>query len=258
MTLWSRLNRAWSPLALLAVWELAARLGLLPTQLLSAPSAVVAQMLAMTGSGELVSSFVASLLRVCAGLFIGIAVGGGLALAAGLSQRAELAIDPLVHIFRTLPVLALVPLFIVWFGIGEGAKIALISLGVCFPVYLNLYAGIRGIDAKLIEAAVQFGVQPRRLIAQVILPGALPGFLTGLRFAIAVAWLVLVVVEQFNAHSGLGFMISSARDFMRTDIIVVCLIVYALLGLVSDALVRLLERRLLVWQRPFGAVRAGA
>jgi sulfonate transport system permease protein len=247
-----KFDRAWSPLALLAVWQIAARSGALPANLLASPSSVLSQLAALIVTGELPINFIASLLRVSAGLMIGIVMGGSLALVAGLSRRGEFAIDPLVHIFRTLPVLALVPLFILWFGIGEGAKIALIALGVCFPIYLNLFAGVRGVDPKLVEAGRQFGLSGAALVRRIILPGALASFLTGLRFAIAIAWLVLVVVEQFNASSGLGFMMSSARDFMRTDVIVVCLIVYALLGLSSDMLVRALERRLLAWRLPDG------
>ncbi len=149
---------------------------------------------------------------------------------------------------RTLPALALSPLFIVWFGIGETPKIALIAFAATFPIYLNLYNGIRGVDVKLVEAARSFGLKGPELIAHVIIPAALPAFLLGLRYALTVSWLMLVVAEQINAQAGLGYLINNARDFMRTDVIVVCLLVYALLGLAADSLVRAVERRALAWR----------
>lgn len=167
---------------------------------------------------------------------------------SGLSRKGEIIIDPLIHVFRTLPILALAPLFVLWFGINEASKIALITLGVIFPIYLNVYAGIKGVDPKLIEVAYLFKASKAELIRKVILPAALPAFFVGLRYALSVAWLILVVVEQFNAREGIGHMMSSARDFMRTDIIVICLIIYALLGLLSDAAVRCLEAKLLTWR----------
>jgi sulfonate transport system permease protein len=149
---------------------------------------------------------------------------------------------------RTLPFLALVPLFILWFGIGETPKIALVALGSAFPIYLTLFAGIRGVDPKLAEAGKVFGLDRRGLIWNVILPGALPSALVGLRYALGTAWLSLVVAEQINADAGIGYLINDARDFLRTDIIVVGLLVYALLGLGADILVRAVERRALAWR----------
>jgi len=183
-----------------------------------------------------------------AGLAIGLVVGSTLAIVAGLSRAGDAMVDPPVQMLRTLPSLALTPLFIVWFGIGETPKIALIALGTTFPIYLNLYGGIRGIDPKLIEAARTFGLRGADLIRHVILPGALPAFLLGLRFALAGSWLILVVAEQINASAGLGYLINNARDFARTDVIVVCLVIYALLGLGADGLVRALERHALAWR----------
>jgi sulfonate transport system permease protein len=149
---------------------------------------------------------------------------------------------------RTLPFLGLVPLFILWFGIGEAPKVALVALGTTFPIYLNLFAGIRAVDVKLVEAATVFGLNRGQLVRHVILPGALPSALVGLRYALSVAWLSLVIAEQLNANAGIGYLINDARDFLRTDIIVVGLLVYALLGLTADALVRFLERRALAWR----------
>jgi sulfonate transport system permease protein len=160
----------------------------------------------------------------------------------------EEILDAPLQMLRTLPFLAVVPLFILWFGIGELPKVALVTLGAMFPVYLNLFAGIRGVDPKLIEAARVFGLSRLGLIRRVILPGALPQLLVGIRYALGVSWLSLVVAEQINANAGIGHLINDARDFLRTDVIVVGLMVYALLGLGADALVRALEQRTLRWR----------
>lgn len=240
-----------SPLALLLVWELASRIGIIPPRVLAAPSAVLATAWGMTTSGELPVNVLVSLIRAAAGLSIGLLIGVALALVAGLSRLGETTVDPLMQIKRAIPTLALTPLFIVWFGIGEAPKVLLITVGVVFPIYLNLFSGIRSVDPKLIEAAQSFGLKGWDLIAQVVLPGAAPGFLTGLRYASGVALLLLVAAEGINASAGLGYLINNARDFLRTDIIVLCLIVYAILGLLADAAVRLLEARLLVWRPSF-------
>jgi len=181
-------------------------------------------------------------------LSIGATVGVLLGLIAGLSRRAEVAIDPLMQIKRTIPVVALTPLFIVWFGIGEAPKIGLIAFATVFPIYLNLYSGIRNVDVRLLDAARSFGLGRLELIWHVVLPGALPSLLVGLRYSLSISIILLVIAEQINASAGLGYLVNNARDFMRTDVIVVCLLVYALLGLLADWLVRLLENRALAWR----------
>jgi sulfonate transport system permease protein len=237
-----------SPILLLLLWELGSRTGVIPQHTLAAPSAVLATMIGMIRSGELPSNLLVSFWRAAIGLAIGVTTGTVLGLAAGLSRPGDAMIDPLVQIKRTIPVVALSPLFIVWFGIGETPKIALIAFATVFPVYLNLYQGIRGVDVRLIDAARSFGLDRFELIRHVILPGALPSLLTGLRYALSIAVLMLVIAEQINASAGLGFLINNARDFMRTDIIVVCLMVYAILGLGGDLLVRSIEKRALAWR----------
>jgi len=241
-------SRWFSPLALLLLWELGALLGLIPEGTLAAPHEVVRTFGEMLASGELPEHLLVSFARVAAGLSIGVSLGVVLALASGLSRQGELAIDSPLQMLRTLPTLALSPLFIVWFGIGETPKIALIAFGATFPVYLNLYSGVRGVDIRLLDAARSFGLTRQELVRHVILPGALPSFLVGLRYALSVSVLILVVAEQINASRGLGYLISNARDFMRTDVIVVCLLIYAGLGLGADLIVRLLERRALAWR----------
>jgi sulfonate transport system permease protein len=241
-------SRIVSPLVFLLLWELGSRSGLIPERTLAAPSAVIATLFGMVVSGELPGNLIVSTLRALSGLAIGVSAGVILALISGLSRSGEAAVDPLMQIKRTIPTLALTPLFIVWFGIGETPKVALIAFASMFPIYLNLYSGIRGVDVRLLEGARSFGLSQSELIWHVILPGALPSLLVGLRYSLSISILVLVVAEQINASAGLGYLINNARDFMRTDIIVVCLMVYAVLGLGADWLVRLIERCALVWR----------
>jgi sulfonate transport system permease protein len=150
-----------------------------------------------------------------------------------------------------MPIVALIPLLIIWFGIGESPKIALIALATAFPLYLNLYAGIRNVDQKLIEVGQTLQLSRAALVWNVVLPGALPNALTGLRYSLGVAWLALVFGEQINASAGIGYLMNTARELFQTDVIVVCLVVYALLGLIVDAFVRFLERVLLSWRPSF-------
>ena len=237
-----------SPLLLLLVWEIGSRSGLIPEYVLASPSSVIGTMFGMIASGELPANLLTSLARAAAGLAIGLLLGVIFGLAAGLSRSGDAAIDPIVQIKRTIPVVALTPLFIVWFGIGETSKVALIAFATIFPVYLNLHQGIRGVDARLLDAARSFGLSQAELIRHVILPGALPSLLVGLRYSLSIAVLMLVIAEQINATSGLGYLINNAREMMRTDIIVVCLLVYAILGLAGDLVVRAIENRALAWR----------
>ena len=248
----TRWRRFVSPLVLVLLWQAASTSGLLSPRSLAAPSAILTTAWTLLVSGELPWDVAVSLGRVAAGLALGLSVGTVLALVAGLSRLGEDIVDAPVQMLRTLPFLALVPLFILWFGIGETPKIMLVALGTGFPIYLNLFAGIRGIEPRLIEMGQVFGLDRVGLIRHVILPGALPSALVGLRYSLGLAWLSLVVAEQVNANAGIGYMINDARDFLRTDVILVGLLTYALLGLGADILVRLLERRLLAWRPQLG------
>lgn len=244
----SRLRRFASPLVLVLLWQAASMAGLISPRTLAAPSTILVTAWELLVTGELPRHLLVSLGRVASGLAIGVTTGIALALVAGLSRLGEEVVDAPMQMLRTLPFLALVPLFILWFGIGETPKIALVSLGSAFPVYLTLFAGIRGTDPKLMEAGRVFGLDRAGLIRHVVLPGALPSGLVGLRYALGSALLSLVIAEQINATAGIGFLINDARDFLRTDVIVVGLLVYALLGLGADALVRGFERRALAWR----------
>jgi sulfonate transport system permease protein len=234
--------------AFFLLWELAARAGWLSPDILAGPSTVLTAGLDLLTNGVLVSSLWASLQRVAWGLGLGIPIGTGLALAAGLSRLGDDLVDANVQMLRFVPIIALQPLFVVWLGVGETVKISLIVLGVAFPIYVNTSSAIKALDLRYHELAEVVGLGRRAFVRRVVLPGALPGFLVGLRLAVAVAWLLLVFAEQINATSGIGYMMSRAQAFFQTDVIVVGLITYAMLGLASDGTVRLLEHRLLRWQ----------
>lgn len=237
-----------SPVVLVLGWQVACSAGLLSTRVVASPVQILMTGWALTRDGTLQTNLGVSLLRAGVGLLIACVVGITLALVAGLSRLGEEIVDAPLQILRTLPALALVPLFILWFGIGETPKIALVALGSGFPIYLNLYKGIRSIDPKLLEMTRTLGLSRVATIREVILPGALPDLLVGLRFAVGLSWLMLVVAEQINADSGIGHMMMDAEDFLRTDIILVGLVIYGLLGLISDQAVRLVEHRLLAWR----------
>lgn len=249
------LRRTVGPLLLLAAWQLASSLGVLPADTLAPPSTIAAAGSDLIADGTLPTAMGVSLQRVAIGLVIGGTIGTLLALLSGLSRLGEDLIDASVQMLRTVPWVGLIPLFIIWMGIGEAPKVALIALGTAFHLYLNVYAGIRGVDEQLIEAGGALGLGRWGLVRHVVLPGALPGFMTGLRYSLATAWLALVFGESINADAGIGFLMNQAREFFRTDVIVVCLVVYAFLGLTADLLVRALERLLLQWRPTFTGQR---
>jgi sulfonate transport system permease protein len=241
--------RRWiSPIALVALWQVSSSTGLLPPDKLSSPWTVLQAGVEVARSGELGAAFTVSLGRVAVGFLVGAAIAVVLGVSSGLSRWGEVLIDPPVQMLRTLPFLGLIPLFILWFGIGEEPKIALVALGVAFPLYLNIHSGIRNADDQLIEATTALGYTKAERLWHVILPGALPQTLVGLRLSLGTAWLALIVGETVNADAGLGYLINNAREFLRTDVVVVGLVVYAVLGLATDYLVRLLERRALRWR----------
>ncbi|MER6440136.1 ABC transporter permease [Streptomyces sp. NPDC001185] len=245
------LRRTSGPLLLLALWQLLGVTGVLTPDVLAPPGTIARVGAGLVTDGSLPNAMGVSLQRVAAGLLTGVVIGTSLALVSGLFRVGEDLVDASVQGLRTVPFVGLIPLFIIWFGIGEAPKIAIITLGVSFPLYLNVYAGIRGVDSRLIEAGESLGLSRWGLVRHVVLPGALPGAMTGLRYSLGIAWLALVFAEQINADAGIGFLMVQARDFLRTDVIVVCLIVYAFLGLLADFIVRSLERLLLQWRPTF-------
>ena len=245
-----RRRLAWvGPAALLLLWTVSSATGLLDPRILSEPWTVVATAGELISDGRLQENLAISAQRAGLGLFFGILVGAALALLAGLSRVGEALIDGPVQIKRAIPGLALIPLLILWFGIDETMKVLTITLGVFVPVYLQTHAGLRGIDLRFVELAQTVGLTRAGFIRKVVLPGALPGFFLGLRFAVTGAWVSLVVVEQINATSGIGYMMELARTYGQTNIIVLGLAVYGILGLLSDGIVRFIERKALSWQR---------
>jgi sulfonate transport system permease protein len=244
-------RRTLGPLGVLAVWYALSATGVLPADVLASPVDVLDKAWQMTTSGELPTAIAVSGRRVVYGFVIGALIGTVAALVAGLFRFGEDLVDSTFGMLRTLPWVGLIPLFIIWFGIDEQPKIALVALGVTFPLYFNIYAGIRGVDAQLAEAGTVLGLRRLGLIRHVILPGALPSALVGLRYALGSAWLALVFAEQVNATQGIGYLMTNAEQFFQTDVIVVCLIVYAFLGLFTDLIVRFAIRYLLSWRASF-------
>jgi sulfonate transport system permease protein len=239
----------WASLvAVVALWQLASATTLLPSRLLAPPSTIAVTGWRLVRSGELGSALLVSSGRIALGLLFGITAGITLGLVSGLSRWGDALLDPPVQALRTLPHLGLVPLFILWFGIDDTPKVLLIALGVAFPLYLAIHGGVRESDPKLLEAARVLNFTHWQRVWHVSLPSALPHALVGLRQGLGMAWLSLIVAEQVNSRSGLGFMINNAREFLQTDVVVVGLVVYAVLGLLTDALVRGLERHALAWR----------
>lgn len=235
------------PLTLVLLWELSARVGWLSSRVLPEPWAVITAAAQLARSGELWQHLGVSTLRA----FTWLAIGGGLALLLGLltgTQRwAETLLDTSLQMVRNIPPLALIPLVILWFGIDEGAKLFLVAVGVFFPIYLNTFHGIRGVDRGLIEMARSYGLRGWALYRAVILPAALPSILVGLRFALGFMWVLLIVAETISAQSGIGYMTMNAREFLQTDVVLVGILLYALLGKLADLAARGLERLALPW-----------
>ncbi|MFJ9411331.1 ABC transporter permease [Streptomyces sp. NPDC101393] len=245
------LRRATGPVLVLVLWQVLSATGLLQSDILASPGTIARTAGGLIADGTLPSAMAVSVQRVAVGLGLGAVAGVGLGLLSGLLRIGEDLIDAAMQMLRAVPFAGLIPLLIVWLGIDEAVKVALIALAAAFPLYLNTYAGIRGVDEQLIEAGATLGLGRWGLIRHVVLPGALPGALTGLRFALGSAWLALVFGETVNAGDGIGFLMDQAREYYRTDVIVVCLIVYAFLGLAADVVVRTLERLLLQWRPTF-------
>ncbi|WP_244818182.1 aliphatic sulfonate ABC transporter permease SsuC [Caballeronia sp. Lep1P3] len=235
------------PLAILLLWEYAARSGALSTRVLPEPLAVVKSAWALVQSGNMWANVKVSAWRALLGLAIGGGVGLLLGLWTGLFRPIEIALDSTVQMIRNIPALAMIPLVILWFGIEEEAKIFLVALGVFFPIYVNTFHGIRSVDANLIEMARSYGVKGFELYRDVILPGALPSILVGVRFALGLMWVMLIVAETISAQSGIGYMTMNAREFLQTDVVVVGILLYAVLGKLADVLAKGIERAALRW-----------
>ena len=248
---WPRaVRRTTSIVAVLVLWQVASTRGWTGTTV-PTPAATWEALRDLLDSGVLIDAVGMSLGRVVRGMAIGVSAGLLLGAASGLFRLGEDLIDPPLQALRLIPYVALVPFFIIWLGIGEESKFGLVALGSVFPVYLHTFHGIRGVDERHIEAATSFGVGRIGLLWHVIAPSTLPQLLIGLRQSIAIAWITLVVAEQIAVDSGVGALLNESRTYLQTDVMFVCLLVYAAFGLLADLLIRLVERRTLVWRGSF-------
>jgi sulfonate transport system permease protein len=239
------------PLGILAAWQALSVAGLIPGRVLPAPTDVIAAGWKLLQSGELLRNIWVSFWRAIVGFSIGGSIGFAFGLANGLSNRSERVFDSTLQMVRNVPHLALIPLVILWFGIDEEAKLFLVALGVLFPIYINTQHGIRTVDPQLVEMGRTYGMSPTALFWRVILPGALPSIFVGLRYALGIMWLTLIVAETIAASSGIGYMAMQAREFLLVDIVVLSILIYALLGKLADSTARLLERLCLSWHPAF-------
>ncbi|WP_110650730.1 aliphatic sulfonate ABC transporter permease SsuC [Salinicola peritrichatus] len=235
------------PIAIVLIWQLAVSSGWISSRVMPAPSAVIEAGWSLTKSGELIHHLLISFQRAALGFLIGGGIGLILGLISGLSYWGEKLLDSTVQMIRNIPHLALIPLVILWFGIDETAKIFLVVLGTAFPIYLNTFHGIRSIDANLMEMARSYGLSGWSLFTNVVLPGAMPSILVGVRYSLGLMWLTLIVAETISANSGIGYLAMNAREFLQTDVVVLAIVLYAILGKLADEAARFLERRWLRW-----------
>lgn len=244
-----RAARPWlSVVAILFGWYLLNALGLLNPSILPGPFEVAGAAWKLVVDGRLLEALGASLPRVAAGVGLGVTVGILLGVTSGYWRLGEDIIDRPMQMIRAIPFTALTPLFILWFGIEELPKVMLVFVGTMVPLYINTFSGIRNVDNKLIEVAAVYDPRPVTIALRILLPGALPQILTGLRYGLGLGWVALIVAETMAASSGIGFLLTTARQYSQTDVVIVCILLYALLGVLTDLVVRILERRLLQWR----------
>jgi sulfonate transport system permease protein len=236
------------PLLLVVAWQVLASLGILSTRILPAPASVAKTGVQLFTTGHLLDDIAISAQRAFSGFAIGATIGLSLGFLNGFFSLSEKLLDSSIQMVRNVPHLSLIPLVILWFGIGEEAKLFLVALGVFFPVYLNTFHGVRNVDAGLLEMGKVYKLSAWEQFWHIILPGALPSILVGIRYALGIMWLTLIVAETIAANSGIGYITMNAREFMQTDVMVVGILIYALLGKLADTVAKLFERRLLKWQ----------
>jgi len=235
------------PATIVLAWQAASMVGLVLPEFLPAPTAIAVTAANLLVSGELWTHVRTSAWRALSGFAIGGGAGFVLGMANGLSSLSEKLLDTTLQMVRNIPNLALLPLVILWFGIGEEAKLVLVSLGVFFPMYVNTLHGVRSVDQQLLEMGRAYGMSERQLFLRVVLPGALPSVFVGLRYGLGIMWLTLIVAETISASAGIGYMAMNAREFMLVDVVVFAILIYAALGKLADSVARLLERVCLAW-----------
>jgi sulfonate transport system permease protein len=246
--------RVAGPIALLVAWWAASASGALNPAVLASPQQVASAAWQLWRSGQLQSAVGVSVLRAATGLVFGVSAGLVLGVITGFSRLGEELLDSPLQLLRALPFLSLVPLFMVWFGIGEEARVILIAVATSFPMYVSTAGGVRAVDPRLVEAMRSFGLSRWALIREVVLPAAMPSLLSGLRLSMTLSVIALIAAEEINTTNGIGFLMAQAQTYSRTDILTVCVLLYGLLGLCVDLIVRGAERLLMPW-RPAGARR---
>lgn len=239
------------PGLIVAVWQAGSSAGLISATILPSPLAVVVTAWSLIASGELLRHIAVSTARALSGFALGGSIGLLLGLATGSSRLADALLNTTLQMVRNIPVLALVPLAIVWFGIDEGSKLFLVALSVFFPIYLNTYHGIRSVDPGLVEMARSYGLGGYRLYREVVLPGALPSILVGVRYSLGIMWMVLIVAETISATSGIGYMTMTGREFLQLDVVLLGILIYALLGKLADLASTAIERVCLKWHQGY-------
>jgi sulfonate transport system permease protein len=235
------------PFVVLSLWLFSTTSGWIDQSILPSPITVAHAAYEQWTNNTLWTDIGVSLSRVLAGFSIGMLSGLVLGTAVGLSQFNHDLLDRSLQMLRTIPHLALVPLMILWLGIDETPRILLVALGTLFPVYINTASGIKNVDAKLLEMGKSYGLSRKELIKQIIIPGAMPSILVGIRYALGAAWLTLVIAETIASRNGIGYMVQNARELLRIDIIIFAILLYALAGWLADWLIRQIEYRVLRW-----------
>ncbi|WP_125711101.1 ABC transporter permease subunit [Lacticaseibacillus porcinae] len=236
------------PVGLIIIWQIAGSLGWISTKLLPTPWSVIQDGVSLWQSGELQKNMGISLYRALVGFAIGGSVGFFFGMLNGLSKTARALFDSTIQMLRNIPHLSLIPVVIILFGIGETAKISLVTVGVMFPIYINTFHGITSVDPELIEMGRAYGLSKREMLTKIVFPGALPTILVGVRYALGVMWTTLIVAETISSTSGIGYMATNAQEFMNMKTVLLCIVIYALLGKVSDLIAKLLEDICLDWQ----------
>lgn len=236
------------PLALIGLWQIAGNFGWLPTKLMPTPLSVLQNGISLWQSGDLPNNLGISLYRALVGFALGGSVGFGLGLLNGLSKTACALFDSTIQMLRNIPHLSLIPVVIILFGIGESAKISLVTVGVMFPIYINTFHGITSVDPELIEMGQAYDLSKWQMLSKIVFPGALPTILVGVRYALGVMWTTLIVAETISSTAGIGYMATNAQEFMDMKTVLLCIVIYALLGKASDLMAKLLEAICLDWQ----------
>lgn len=239
------------PVMILCVWQLLFYAGYIRPVILPAPSQLALTFWTLLAGGDLIRHIGISILRVLEGFFIAAVLGLGLGTAIGLSKTLDRLTDLAIQVLKPIPPIAWIPLAILWFGIGEESKVYIIFLGAFFPVIVGTIDGIRQTDQKYVELAGILEVPKGRFIRQVILPGALPAIMTGLRVGLMVAWMCVVAAELIAAGSGIGYLIMDARQLSQSDVVLVGMITIGIIGKLMDSLIKRLEQRLITWKSAY-------